>query len=80
MRSHAVREETSPPPDPPLSPTSVNLPSVNSANINNNNIHNNNNINGNCLSVTVTRHKLKREGSSQGSMDSNWSACLSRGE
>lgn len=101
VRSHAVREETSPPPDPPTSPDpeSESAPTnpVNNHNNNNddtssisnngsNNCENNNHVNntsvsnGTNLSVTGIRHKLRREGSSQGSMDSSWSGCLSRGK
>uniref|UniRef100_A0A1B6DE93 cAMP-regulated phosphoprotein 21 n=2 Tax=Clastoptera arizonana TaxID=38151 RepID=A0A1B6DE93_9HEMI len=71
VRSHAVREEASPPPDDPsLYPTNNNIN-------NNNNNNNNNNMNGSSLSANTTRLKLKKEGSSQGSIDS-WTPNLSR--
>lgn len=74
VRSHAMREETSPPPDPdahhiitpvPQQQQQQQLPQTNS---------------NNSLSVgrPSSRHKLRHQGSSQGSMDSS-SPCLSRG-
>ncbi|XP_069703503.1 cAMP-regulated phosphoprotein 21 isoform X2 [Periplaneta americana] len=73
VRSHAMREETSPPPDPdahhiitpvPQQQQQQQLPQTNS---------------NNSLSVgrPSSRHKLRHQGSSQGSMDSS-SPCLSR--
>ncbi|KAL1140418.1 hypothetical protein AAG570_000350, partial [Ranatra chinensis] len=68
VRSHAVREETSPPPDPPLSPQ----PSAIS------NTGGSNQQPTNTTPGLRVRHKLRREGSSQGSTDS-WEPTLSRG-
>lgn len=115
QRSHAVREETSPPREAELSHTTPNSDKVTvnkavngvSINNNNNNLVNNSNSNsinnnskvanvtshtsnpsyqsGNNLQVTSyisrpnSRHKLRHQGSSQGSVD-NSSPCLSRGE
>ncbi|PNF43000.1 hypothetical protein B7P43_G09564 [Cryptotermes secundus] len=73
VRSHAMREETSPPPDPdahhiPVSgPAPVQQQQQPQAGC----------INSLSVSRPNSRHKLRHQGSSQGSMDSS-SPCLSR--
>ncbi|XP_046404217.1 protein encore-like isoform X2 [Ischnura elegans] len=88
VRSHAMREETSPPPDPeavhrysppasgaitvPLAPTSPSALSIPPSSLLNVNVGNTGGT-----SRPSSRHRLRHQGSSQGSMDSS-SPCLSR--
>lgn len=74
VRSHAMREETSPPPDPDAHHIPVSGP----APVQQQQQPQAGSINSLSVSRPNSRHKLRHQGSSQGSMDSS-SPCLSRG-
>jgi len=75
VRSHAMREETSPPPDPEAHHVPVLGPALGQQQQ-----QQPQTASTNSLSVgrPSSRHKLRHQSSSQGSMDSS-SPCLSRG-